>query len=101
MSKPLLSTPPRCVYVFPSQENDSKCIFPILHVPLKAKAAGGPGWGGFWLEERVAVPYAFRVGSLDRTLGLLWAGERPETTKGLPGAGLGIQETWRKSGPSS
>lgn len=46
--------------------------------------------GGFWLEERVVVFYVFRVGFLDRMLGLFWVGERLEIIRGFLGVGFGI-----------
>lgn len=80
LSNPTLSPFPRYVSALPSEGKDSKPPFPIQHVSLKARAAGSPGWGRTWLEERVAVSYVFRVGYQDYTLGQLWARERPETT---------------------
>lgn len=80
LSNPTLSPFPRYVSVLPSEGKESKPPFPIQHVSLKARAAGSPGWGRTWLEQRVAVSYVFRVGYQDYTLGQLWARERPETT---------------------
>lgn len=55
-SNPMLSALPRYASVFLSQGSDSKLLFPILHMPLKTKAAGGPGRERVWLGEGLPCP---------------------------------------------